>query len=182
MTGVRLTRRAQNGRRQPALRLPSVLERLAIDPREVPDKRYDQIERTLMPGRDLRASQGSAREMQARSVADRPAIARRGRRILYEDDLGRVRRSVMGEARHQSLVVQHSRYALRGHRKIGYGFDSAEHHAEFFALDRAGFEMHLHSRLDLLALFGGDKNHGLELVAFALDADDRRTDGKHRAG
>src|SRR5215471_7925600 len=107
MTGVRLIRRLQNGGRRPELRLPSAPEGLAINPREVPDKRYDQIERTLMPRRDLRASERSAREMHIWPVANRPAIARRGKGIFFEDNLGRVRRTFTGEARHQGLVVEH---------------------------------------------------------------------------
>src|SRR5689334_4299616 len=106
MTGVRFTRRPS--RRRTAPRIPSAPKRLAINSRVVPDERYDQIERTLMTRRDLRASQRSTREMHVlRTAADSPAIARLGRWVLLEHDLGGVGRAVMGEARHQRLVVEH---------------------------------------------------------------------------
>src|SRR5690349_5284442 len=151
MTGVRFTRRPIKRRTAPPI--PSAPKRLTINSRVVPDERYDQIERTLMSRRDLRASQRSTREMHVvRTAADRPAIAGRSRWIFFENDLGGVRRAVMGEARHQGLVVEDGRDALRRHREIRDGFDRADHHAEFLALDRAGFDIHLHARLDPLAL------------------------------
>src|SRR5579871_1884380 len=111
MTGVRFTRRPS--RRRTAPRIPSAPKRLAINSRQMPDEGYDQIERTLMAGGDLRASQRSAREMQVRwAVADRPAITRWRRCVFLEHDLGCVGCAVMGKARHQRLVVEHGRDAL----------------------------------------------------------------------
>src|SRR5215813_4497065 len=97
MTGVRLFRRRHNGRRRTALRLPSAPERLSIKSREMLDKRYDHVERTLMPRRDLRAREGSAGEVHVRSVTHGPAIARRRRSIFHERDLGGVGSALLGE-------------------------------------------------------------------------------------
>jgi len=78
--------------------------------------------------------------------------------------------------------MEHRGHALWRDREIRDRDHGPDHGAELLALHRARRDADWHSELHVLAALGRNIDESLELAAFALDSDHRRTDGQHRAG